>query len=196
MEKITCRILSVLAIALVTAAVSGVASAQSEFTTTYFTNNTTPGAPAAKLRFSNDGDAGGKTLCAMIYVYRADQQIEACCGCPVTKNGLVEENVQTDLLGDPLTAKAPNQGVIQIIATTDPGVCDPTSTTATLAHGLTTWTTHIEDEVGTVFPITVTQNSGGALSAKEIAALQSDCLKVVTLGLGQGICTCNAEATN
>ena len=196
MEKITCRILSVLAIALVTAAVSGVASAQSEFTTTYFTNNTTPGAPAAKLRLSNDGDAGGKTLCAMIYVYAANQQIEECCGCPVTKNGLVEENVQTNLLGNPLAAKPPNQGVIQIIATTDPGVCDPTASTATLAHGLTTWTTHIEDEVGTTFPITVTQNSGGALSTKEITALQTDCRFATSLGTGFGVCTCNAEATN
>ena len=196
MKKILRRILPVLAIALITAVVSGFASAQSEFTTTYYTNNTAPGAPAGMLRLSNDGASGGK-LCAMIYVYAANQSPEECCGCPVTKNGLVEENVKTNLLGNTLTASAPNQGAIQIIATTDPGVCDPTSfTTSSLAHGLTVWTTHIEDEVGTTFPISVTQNSPSKLSAKEMATLQNDCLGVTSVGSGLGVCTCNAEATN
>jgi hypothetical protein len=131
----------------------------------------------------------------MIYVYAANQQLQECCGCPVTQNGLVEENVKTNLLGNPYTGVTPNQGVIQIIATTDPGVCDPTASTATPAHGLTTWTTHIEDEVGTAFPITVTQNSGGALSAKEIKTLQTVCSLLTSSG-GPGVCTCNAEATN
>lgn len=37
------------------------------------------------------------TLCAMIYVFDADQEMGECCGCPITSNGLLALSVQTDL---------------------------------------------------------------------------------------------------
>jgi len=206
-KRTTCRILPVLTIALVIATVSGVASAQddSPFTTNYFTNNTTEGAPAGTLQLSNDGATvsttffgrgfSAQTLCANIYVFAADQQIAECCSCPVTPNGLVEENIKTDLLGNPLTRVTPNQGVIQIVAAVDTGVCDPT-TIANLSRGLTAWTTHIGNEVGGAFPVSVTQNSPSTLSAAELNTLQLDCRFAILVGSGFGVCSCNAEAVN
>jgi hypothetical protein len=203
MKRTTCRILPVLAIALVIATISGVASAQddSPFSTNYFSNNTTEGAPAGTLRLSNDGATVGfssflgvraRNLCANIYVFRSDQQIEECCSCPVTPNGLVEENVKTNLTNNPLTAIPPNQGVIQIVATVDTGICDPTIA-ATLARGLTAWTTHIENGVNGQFPVSVTQNSPSTLSSVELSTLQNECSLVTAFGSGFGICSCNRD---
>jgi hypothetical protein len=202
MKRITCRILPALAIALVIAAICGVASAQddSPFNTTYFSNNTTEGAPAGTLRLSNDGASATffgrgapQTLCANIYVFAGDQQIAECCSCPVTPNGLVEENINTNLLGNTLTRVVPNEGVIQIVATVDTGVCDPT-TASPVARGLTAWTTHIENEVGGQFPVSVTQNSPSTLSSTELSNLELDCSFAQRFGSGFGICSCNGEA--
>ena len=206
MKRTTCRILPVLTIALVVAMVSGVASAQddSPFTTNYFTNNTTEGAPAGTVLLSNDGATvrlslfgplGAQNLCANIYVFAADQQIAECCSCPVTPNGLVQENIKTDLLGNPLTRVVPNQGTIQIVATVDNGICNAT-TIGNLARGLTAWTTHIGNQVGGTFPVSVTQNSPSTLSTHELVTLETDCLFATELGSGFGICSCNAEAVN
>ena len=206
MKRTTCRILPVLTIALVIATVSSVASAQDDafFTTNYFTNNTTEGAPAGTLELSNDGGASGlsifgtlrlQNLCANIYVFAADQQITECCSCPVTPNGLVQENIKTDLLGNPLTRVVPNQGVIQIVTTLDTGICDAT-TIGNLARGLTAWTTHIGNQVGGTFPVSVTQNSPSTLSTAELVTLESDCFFATRIGSGQGVCSCNAEGVN
>jgi len=198
MKKMTCSILPVLAIALVIGAVSGIASAQvstdTVFNTSYYSNNTTAGAPAGTERFSYDGAAGNpKTVCANIYVFAADQQLAECCSCPVTADGLVEENIKTNLLGNSLTRVTPNQGVIKIVASS--GACNA-AVVGTLTPGLNAWTTHIENKVGTAFPVSVTQNSPSTLSAGELASLQADCAFAQRLGSGFGVCTCNAEATN
>jgi hypothetical protein len=190
MKKIMGRILPVLAIALVIAAVSGVASAQvlaldGAFTTNYFSNNTTAGAPAGTVRISNDG-ASTHNLCANIYVFAADQQMTQCCACTVTPNGLAEANIKTSLTRNPLTGVVPNEGVIQIVASTGP-VCDPADI-GTISSGLTAWTTHIENKVGTTFPVSVTQNSPSTLSSAELAALETDCSFAIMIGSGQGIC--------
>ena len=198
MKKMTCSILPVLAIALVIGAVSGIASAQvstdTVFNTSYYSNNTTAGAPAGTERFSYDGAAGNpKTVCANIYVFAADQQLAECCSCPVTADGLVEENIKTNLLGNSLTRVTPNQGVIKIVASS--GACNA-AVVGTLTPGLNAWTTHIENKVSTAFPVSVTQNSPSTLSAGELASLQADCAFAQRLGSGFGVCTCNAEATN
>jgi hypothetical protein len=194
MKKAMCRILPVLAIALVIAMVAGVAVAQegATFTTNYFANNTTSGAPAATLRFTEHGSVA-ETECAMIYVYAADQQLAECCGCPVTYNGLVEENVKTDLLGNSLTRVTPNQGVVQIVSGDYAGACDPTN--VSVDPEIDSWMTHIQNKVGTAFPITEDRGDEELLSSTELSTLESDCSFAIRLGSGFGFCKCNAEAT-
>lgn len=213
MKKILCSILPVLTIAIVIGIAAGVASAQDNIqqtdvlTTNYFSNNTTPGAPPATLRFTEHGEnqiatGAGQVYstteeCAMIYVYAADQQLAECCGCPVSINGLVHENVQKDLLGNTLTRVVPNEGVIQIvsgayISSGTEGICDPTSFEPT--PEIDSWVTHVQNKVGTGFPITESRGDEELLSDGEFATLEADCSYAMRLGSGFGVCTCNTEA--
>ncbi len=211
MKNIVHNILLVLTVALAFAMATGVASAQlSEdevFTTNYFSNNTTPGAPPATLRFTEYGvpivAGNGQPYdtdeeCAMIYVYAADQQLTECCGCPVTNNGLVHENVQKDLLGNPLTRVTPNEGVIQIVSgaylsVQAFGICDPTDFDP--VPEIESWVTHIQNKVGSTFPITEGKGDEEVLTSNQLSTLESDCAGALRLGSGFGVCSCNQEAT-
>src|SRR5450432_2932823 len=214
MKKVICRILPVLAIALVIAMVSGAAFAQEGMTTNYYANNTTSGAPQGTLRITNHGAAqtvvgaqivnGAQPvdpgdLCAMIYVFDAQQELTACCGCRVTPNGLQTINVRTQHVVDTLTRVTPNTGVIQIISGAPTGsnpiknhnndaACDPT--TVTLSDELEAGVTHVQNKVGTAFPITETQSDEEELSSDEFGNLQGDCAGAIKLGSGYGRCDC------
>ncbi len=211
MKKALSSILPALAVVLVIGIAAGVASAQDNiqqidvFTTNYFSNNTTAGAPAATLRFTEQQSEvpGVNTAldyaetCAMIYVYAADQQLAECCGCPVSLNGLVHENVQKDLLGNTLTRVVPNEGVIQIVSGLYEsvgilGYCDPTNVIP--VPEINSWVTHVQNKVGTGFPITESRGDEELLSDGELATLEADCSYAMRLGSGFGVCTCNTEA--
>ena len=196
MKKSAPNALPVLALALVIAMVSGVASAQiiyETFSTNYFANNTTSGAPAATLRFTEHDGVGLHEECAMIYVYAADQQLGECCGCPVSYNGLVEENVKTDLLGNSLTRVTPNEGVVQIVSGAWTGRCDPTN--VVVEPEIDSWMTHIQNKIGTTFPITEDAGDAEFLSSDELTTLESDCAFAIRLGSGFGVCTCNSDGS-
>jgi hypothetical protein len=210
--KILCPFLAVLAVVWVIGVAAPVASAQNVgplpvdvFTTNYFSNNTTPGAPPATLRFTEQQSQFASGVnpakdyleeCAMIYVFAADQQLTECCGCPVSLNGLVTENVHKDLLSNPLTGVVPNEGAIQIVsglylAEGTIGYCDPTEVIP--APEVNSWVTHIQNKVGTGFPVTETPGDEELLSSTELGILEGDCLAIETLGSGSGICNCNKE---
>jgi hypothetical protein len=208
MKKVLCSILPILAIALLLAMVSGAAFAQGTgedtaefFTTNYFANNTATGAPDATLRFTEHYGLplADSTLCANIYVFAADQQETECCSCPVTANGLVTASVKKDLTSNPLTGKIPADGVVQIISSLVPanGVCDPDAAlfdpTAPVFPEVDSWLTHIQNKVGTAYPITETEGQEELLTAGEFIDLQLDCAFIEELGSGSGICTCGAE---
>jgi len=202
MKKVVCRILPVLMVALVIAMVSGAAFAQIEvFNVDYYANNTTSGAPPATLRFSQHDSLSGPQFsseCAMIYVFAADQQLTECCGCPVTTNGLQEENVRTQLLGNTLTRVTPNSGIIDIVSAPWTGGCDPTSYTP--APEIDSWLTHVQNKGtngATGFAVTEGGGEGNEelLTPTELSILQNDCLGIETLGSGFGVCSCSTEQT-
>ena len=73
------RILPVLVVALLVLGVgSGIAMAQDVFKVNYFSNNVA-GAPDSTVRIDNPGLTYGN-LCAMIYVFDADQQLTPSVG--------------------------------------------------------------------------------------------------------------------
>jgi hypothetical protein len=187
-----CRRLPILAIALVTLSLLtaglGVASAQDVFKINYFSNNFA-GAPDATVRIDNPGLTYGN-LCAMIYVFDADQQLSECCGCVETHNGLRTLSVRSNLTGNPLTGRVSSNGVIKIVsAAINNSPCDPTGN-VTPKSNLRAWGTHIQNLVGNAFPITETEFSDSTLGATELANLQAQCAFVNILGSGQGICSC------
>ena len=183
------RILPVLVVALLVLGVgSGIAMAQDVFKVNYFSNNVA-GAPDGTVRIDNPGLTYGN-LCAMIYVFDADQQLTECCGCVETHNGLRTLSVRSNLTSNPLTGRVSTNGVIKVVsAAVNNSPCDPTANVAPKAN-LRVWATHIQNPVGAAFPITETESSDSTLGATELANLQAQCAFVNILGSGQGICSC------
>lgn len=114
------------------------------------------------------------TLCAMFYVFTADQQMAECCGCPVTPNGLRTVSVTKDLTSNPLTGDLPQRGVVKLLSAT-PGSsneCDPATPTVPAASTTTTTTT----PAGTTTTTTLPGSAGGALLCEGKAGMaQLDC---------------------
>lgn len=187
--KPLCRILPVLVIALLVLVLgTGAAMAQDVYKVNYFSNNAAP-APDATVRIDNPGLTYGN-LCAMIYVFDADQQLSECCGCVETHNGLRTLSVRLNLTSNPLTGVVSRNGVIKVVsAAVNNSPCDPT-TNVTPTANLRVWVTHIQNAVGTAWPITETESSDSTLGATELANLQAQCSFIGILGSGQGVCSC------
>jgi len=183
------RILPVLVVALLVLGIgSGIAMAQDVYKLNYFSNNVA-GAPDGTVRIDNPGLTYGN-LCAMIYVFDADQQLTECCGCVETHNGLRTLSVKRDLTSNPLTGVLSTNGVIKVVsAAVNNSPCDPTSNVSPKAN-LRVWNTHIQNPVGAAYPITETESSDSTLGATELANLQAQCAFVNILGSGHGICSC------
>jgi hypothetical protein len=179
--------LTLVIVGLIVAGASA-ASAQDVFKVNYFSNNAAP-APDSTVRIDNPGLTYGN-LCAMIYVFDADQQLSECCGCVETHNGLRTISVRSNLTSNPLTGVVSRNGVIKIVsAAVNNSPCDPTSNVKPTAN-LRAWVTHIQNAVGTSWPITETESSDSTLGATELANLQAQCAFVNILGSGHGICSC------
>jgi hypothetical protein len=188
-----CKKLSVVAIALVTLSLLtvglGVASAQDVFKINYFSNANTAGAPDGTVRIDNPGLTYGN-VCAMIYVFAADQQLSECCGCVESHNGLRTLSVNKDLNSNPLTGVLLQTGVVKVVsAAVNNSPCDPTANVTPTAN-LRTWVTHIQNKVGSAYPITETESSDSTLGATELANIQAECSFIGILGSGHGICSC------
>jgi len=189
MKLTRCKILTLalVIVGLITLG-AGVASAQDVFKVNYFSNNAAP-APDATVRIDNPGLTYGN-LCAMVYVFDADQQMTECCGCVETHNGLRTLSVRRNLTSNPLTGVVSTNGVIKIVsAAVNNSPCDPTANVKPTAN-LRAWVTHIQNAVGTAWPITETESSDSTLGATELANLQAQCDFVNILGSGHGICSC------
>ena len=192
MKSVICRMLPLLAIALVLGVVSGTALAQdnSTYAVTYYSNANTTGAPDATVRVINDGDTGG-TLCAAFYVFDDSQEMQECCSCPVTADGLISESVNNYLLANSLTSFINHRGVIKVVSTNAPsGSCDPTKGAPTA--GIRGWATHIQ-RATSGYAITETELHDANLSSSELAGLQQFCSFEIILGSGRGTCTCGQE---
>jgi hypothetical protein len=186
--KLLKTILMLVVALLVLGLSAGSAMAQDVYKLNYFSNNTAT-APDATIRIDNPGLTYGN-LCAMIYVFDNDQQLSECCGCVETHNGLRTLSVKHNLTSNPLTGVVSNNGVIKIVsAAINNSPCDPTANVSPKAN-LREWATHIQNPVGTAYPITETEFSDSTLGATELANLQAQCAFVNILGSGHGICSC------
>ena len=117
-------------------------------------------------------------------------EFSECCGCPETHNGLRTLSIRYNLTSNPLTGVISNNGVIKVVsAAVNNAPCDP-SGNVTPKSNLRVWVTHIQNPVGTAFPVTETESSDSTLGATELANLQAQCSFIHILGSGQGICSC------
>jgi hypothetical protein len=183
--------LLMLAIALLVG-IAGTASAQSAaaagdnsiYFVSYFSNNVAA-APDATARFVNDGDTAGD-LWAAFYVFDDSEELTECCACEITPDGLLSEDVKTQLTANPLTGKVPTRGVIKVISSSS---LDPTNVVPTA--GIRGWATHIQAASKNTYAITETAFSDANLGTAEEKLLQNLCYYDALLsGLP---CTCTPE---
>jgi hypothetical protein len=198
-----------LALTLAVVLLAGNALAQnvgdkSVYFVTYYSNANTNYAPNAVLRLINDGDAStaqiegrpNGNLWASIYVFDDSQEMLECCNCFISADGLLSEWVNRELTGNTLTGRTPNRGVIKIISSaTD----DPTNNS--LKAGIHGTMTHVQYDLSTnttavattAYALTEAPLSDSNLVAAEKQALEQSCSFAITLGSGQGTCSCTTE---
>lgn len=184
--------LFVLAMTVIALMFSGSALAQGDnsvYFTTYYSNNVS-GAPDGTVRFINDGDTGG-TLWAAIYVFDDSQELQECGACLITPDGVLSEDVKTQLTANTVTGKHPTRGVIKVIssASSDPTGVEPST-------GLRGWATHIQSSANKgagPYATTETAVADSNLTEGEISTLDALCSYAQVLGSGQGTITCTPE---
>jgi hypothetical protein len=155
---------------------------------TYYSNANTSGAQNAVVRFINDGDTEND-LWADYYVFNDSQELEECCACVVTPDGLDSEYVNTELTANPITGQKLTRGVIKVISSAS---YNPTNVVPTA--GLRGTATHVQKTGGTpAYVLTETRVSDANLSSSEQYLLQNLCAFASTLGSGQGVCSYTPE---
>jgi len=179
MKKLGLFLLATAALALL---FSGSALAQGDLSyyfVTYYSNNVS-GAPDATVRIINDGDTGGN-LYAAFFVFDDSQEMQACGVCTITPDGLLSEDVKTQLANNTLTGKVPSRGVIKVFA------FDFVLFAPVPAAGLHGWATHIERATPTsgVYATTEAPLADSNLSEGEGTALFNLCNYLLELGSGR-----------
>jgi hypothetical protein len=186
-----------LAIALM---LSGTALAQngnvgdgSYYFVTYYSNNVS-GAPDATLRIINDGVTGG-WLFAATYVFDDSQELVACGYCGISPDGVLSEDVKTELTNNPITGRVPSRGVIKVVSTVNGSATGSEALSLGLSAGLHGWATHIERATPTsgAYATTEAPLADSNLTTGEIDLLTGLCYYAGLLGSGQGTITCTEE---
>jgi hypothetical protein len=164
----------------------------SDYFVTYFSNANTTGAPDAVDRFINDGDTEA-TLWADYYVFDDSQELQECCSCYITPDGLNSEYVnnvkgQPSLTGNTLTGRTITRGVIKVISDAAGNAAAPVPT-----PGLRGWGVHVQKTGTSTYAVTETRFADSNLAASEQALLGNLCAFAQVLGSGQGVCSCSYE---
>jgi hypothetical protein len=157
---------------------------------TYYSNNVS-GAPDATLRLINDGDQG-QNLVAGIYVFDDSEEMEACGYCPITPDGILSEDVKTELTNNTLTPGGPpSRGVIKVLSllyiNVGGGVGYGTSA------GIHGWASHVQSAGASKYALTETPLADSNLSPGEFENLPYICGVAQQLGSGRATITCTAE---
>src|SRR3979411_3449056 len=110
-----------MAAALVLASGSTLAVAQDNiFALSYFSNALTTNAPDGTLRLVNDGTVSDASpagdLCASVYVFDSAEELNECCSCRITPNGIISLSVNTNLTSDTLTGRTPTRGLVNAVS--------------------------------------------------------------------------------
>ncbi len=172
---------------------SGARAQDVPFALGYYSNANAAGAPDGTLRLVNDGNQSDTSpagdLCASIYVFDNNEELQECCSCKVTPNGYLALGVNTQLTANTLTGRKLARGVIKVVSSkpNTGDVCDPTFDSPLI--GIRGWLTHIE-KVGTAFQISVEDLKDSSFGTAEEGDLTEDCTVATELGSGQGKCSC------
>jgi hypothetical protein len=180
MKKSLFFLLAMVVIALMFSANALAQGDASYYFVTYYSNNVS-GAPDATVRFINDGDTG-EILYPYFFVFDDSQELQECGVCEITPDGLLSEDVKTELTSNTLTGKIPARGVIKVFE-------------YDLSPGLHGWATHIERATATsgAYATTEAPMADSNLSESEFIGLKDLCYYAQQLGSGRGSITCTPE---
>ena len=203
MKKIVCTLLPILVIALAFGTVSAMAQNAPDdvYALGYYSGANTTGNPDTTVRVINDGSAGEADLCAAFYVFDNSQELQSCCSCPVTADGIISESVNRNLLGNVLTAAVNKAGVIKVLSTATaaggPSECSASAQySGAVTPGIRGWITHIQAGKTAATPqITETTLKDSNYTTLETSDLETECQFLIRLGSGHGVCSCTAEDT-
>jgi hypothetical protein len=165
------------------------------YSVTYYSGAYNYRAPDSTLRIINDGQTSTSqvegvpngNLWASIYVFDDSQELQECCSCYVSADGLLSESTENNLLNNTITGKINTAGVIKVISNKNG---DPTNNA--LAPGLHGTMTRVQNLAGS-YAVTETPLADSNLVSAEQTALQESCSFAITLGSGQGTCSCTPE---
>ena len=175
-----------------------------QFKVNWFVNANTA-APPGNVVVTNSGQQNAFNLCALIYVFRPDQQLDECCGCVITHNEYRTFDVNDHLTFNPLTGTKTTKGTIKIVSSLLAGGFEPFADfqcnniaqglggpppPGSTSSGLKAWITHPNTN-GTTFQYTESEFSEATLSAQEQNfVLREQCFFAQILGSGKGKCAC------
>ena len=135
-------------------------------------------------------------ICANAYAFSPDEQLIACCSCPVTPDGLVSLSARNDLISNTLTPGVPTSIVIKLLASAGP--CNAstvgTDTNVLVNSGKAAWGTTIHalpvtpGSPPTTYGVTEIPFTPATLSAAELLRITTLCGFIQTNGSGFGIC--------
>jgi hypothetical protein len=203
MKKVVCTLLPILVIALAFGTISAVAQNAPDdvYALGYYSGANTVGNPDTTVRVINDGSAGENDLCAAFYVFDNSQELQSCCSCPVTADGIISESVNRNLLGNVLTAAVNKAGVVKVLSTATavggPSECSASAQfSGAVTPGIRGWITHIQAGKTAATPqITETTLKDSNYTTLETSDLETECQFLIRLGSGHGVCSCTAEDT-
>ncbi len=147
------------------------------------------------MRIVNPGltaNVSAGNLCAMIYVFDANQELNECCGCSISDHGLRTLSLLHDLTSNPLTGVKPAAGTILMIpsAIAQNPQCNPNSLTPTGA--LPAWETNDQPNGDGTYSVTETSFHAVSLNSGIAANLAGLCSFIQSEGSGHGVCSCGS----
>jgi hypothetical protein len=190
---------------------SGIASAQlpaDTYFVSYFSNAHNEGGIDARVRMDNPGVANGANLCADVYVFDNDEELQECCGCALSPNDMRMFSIDKNLTNNPPGREKLTTGVIKVISSApNPNSrwrCDPTGGN-TLSNPtndnivptptIRAWATHLQTPFttdGRTNAIVTTEEefAESTLGTTELNTLQELCFGLLLNGSGRGLCSC------
>jgi len=161
------------------------------------------GAGDSLLRIVNVGNFEGNpsgSVCAIIFVFDDDQQLQECCLCPLSANKVLTLSTISDLTSNPLFHNARmSLGTIKVEALA--GSTSACSGEVTALGGLKAWISHAETiatnlppSFGFTTSTSVDEVPSVPIDIDEATRVGTFCEFARTQGSGAGICDCGTGA--
>lgn len=195
--RIRMALISTIAAAIAIAVSPAASRAQSLAPDTYAVNYyslNVAAAPDATVRIINPT---GSLRCANLYVFDARQNLQECCSCGITSNGLLTLSVRNQLTANPLSGVVPVTGAIKLLSTSPAvnngaQVCDisqpPLPTPA-----LRAWATHVQlASPPQKIQLTEEEFADSPLDQLEYGKLLDQCILAVSK---RSVCNCGSAST-